>query len=420
MNFLDDLDIKYEYLNQELELIKPNLTQSVAGILPTLIKHLDVPELPSSLNLDDLAKNPSLDKKIQESFPSGYKNIILLTCDGVGVNRLADIGGTLWENITSQGSIAYSMYPTMTSVNMTSLSFGMYPADHGLIGYNIYNEHIDTIWNSLNLKYLNGGAEKSILDRSLSEFVAGDPIVDKIYKDVPTTFLSPVQLESPGLADIIIHSAPRTEYEDPMDAGLKLGAALNQSLPNQIISLYIGYADHFGHHMGPMSMEYEQAIKGINHSLDLVTQNPKITSGDTIVVVTADHGQVQLDHSISNWMTRNEVADLAKQGIQLSTSGRSIHAYCRQEKLDRTRAFLENMAGDRGTIITKEQAIAFAGGNLKFEKRFSDLTLLFADNYIYDVPEVVQLGEEGRLLGQHGSLTAKELFVPVGIFGGNG
>ncbi|KKK80061.1 hypothetical protein LCGC14_2827240 [marine sediment metagenome] len=131
--------------------------------------------------------------------------------------------------------------------------------------YHTYNENIDAIWNSLNLKYLDHEYNEQFVleNHNLDEFVTGLPLIDQVqnsYPEVKVSFLGPSQLESPSLLDLINRKIPVTTYEDPNEMGKKFGQLLGQDAKNHIIAVYIGYADHFGHVMGPESKEYTEAI----------------------------------------------------------------------------------------------------------------------------------------------------------------
>ncbi|OLS19320.1 MAG: hypothetical protein HeimC2_41560 [Candidatus Heimdallarchaeota archaeon LC_2] len=423
MNIADEFGIKSEYLSKEFRLIKPDLENSVSGIFPTMLNQLN---LDTKINSTDRGwvQNNNLAKKLEESFPSGYDNIVLLICDGVGVERLKAIGGAVWDNINSQGTIASTLYPSMTSTVMTSLTYGQYPGDHGLVGYNTYNENIDAIWNSLNLKYLDHEYNEQFVleNHNLDEFVTGLPLIDQVqnsYPEVKVSFLGPSQLESPSLLDLINRKIPVTTYEDPNEMGKKFGQLLGQDAKNHIIAVYIGYADHFGHVMGPESKEYTEAIHGINQTVQMMKNHPKVVNGSTIVGMTSDHGQVQINHSISKWMNRLEWREYKEKRITLATSGRVIHAYCEENQMDNSKMLLEEFADGKGLVIDQAESMKLSGGGDGYRHRYAQFSMLMQDGYLFDIPEIVQLGEEMRLHGQHGSLTDKELFVPVGIFGGN-
>jgi hypothetical protein len=416
--------MKPDYLSKEYGLIRPDLSNSVSGIFPTIFSKIN---LDSKLDPKNRGwvENTSLSKKIDESFPSGFDNVVMLICDGVGVERLQALGGSLWDNINSLGTITSTLYPSMTSTVMTSLTYGQYPGDHGLVGYNIYNENIDGIWNSLNLQYLDKeGNEQFVLENyDLEKFVSGLPLIDQIqqtHPEVKVSFLGPSQLESPSLLDLINRTVEVSTYEEPDEMGMKFGQLLGEEVKNHVIAVYIGYADHFGHYMGPESKEYADAIQGIDQTLQMMGSHPKVQNGSTIIGMTSDHGQVQVNHSISKWMTRPEWKEYRERGITLSSSGRVIHAYCKEDQMDNSRTLLDEFADGKGLVVDQEESMKLSGGSDRFKHRYAQYSMIMEDGYLFDVPEIVQFGEEARLRGQHGSLTEKELFVPVGIFGGNG
>jgi hypothetical protein len=418
---LDTFNFPVDPLSTEFNLYKPNFERSVAGVFPELFRGLNLDD--PWMTIRDCVENRDVARKIEESFPSGYENIIFLICDAVGVERLQHLGGMLWDNLNNEGTIATSVFPSMTSTVMTSLSFGKLPSDHGLVGYNIYNEHLGEVWNSLNLQYIKDGTQKTVLeDVSMDKLVNGKPIIDRIHEatDFPVTFVGPSEYQGqPNLIDLINHSIPLSTYEAPVQAVQKTVQALNQDLKNQLISVYIPYADYAGHAYGPESSQYADAIRGIEQAIAMISQHPKVKNGSTLIALTSDHGQSQVDHGISHWMDRKTWKEHKENGLVFSSSGRVIHGYFDKEKLDIGKEVLEEFADNKGLVINKSEAIELVGGNNLHHERIGDHLMIMEDKYLYDVPEVVLFGNDMRLNGQHGSLTEKELFVPVGIFGGN-
>ncbi|MDH5402048.1 MAG: alkaline phosphatase family protein [Candidatus Heimdallarchaeota archaeon] len=411
-------DVPVEILSSEYGLYKPNLEQSNTSVLPSIARHMN---LNNKEALDNKVFNPKLNKRIAEQFSAGVENLVFFICDAIGVVHLEQFGGFLWDNITNQGMVGSTMFPSMTSTVMTSISYGMNPSDHGLVGYNIYNEKLDTIWNSLNLKYLKDDKATFVLDEyQISDFVSGDPLIDIITapeNQITGTFLAPNMPYNPNLIDLINPNLQSIQYTDYADAGKQLLSQLDQD-GRQLIAIYLGDADIAGHGYGPDSAYYKGAVQGIERLVSTVTQHPKFKDGSTIGALTADHGQVQVNHEVSQWMDWETWRSIRNEGVTLSTSGRVLHAYCEPRALDKGRMKLEELANSRGYVIDKKDAISMSGGNDTFEMRYGDFMMIMEDGYLADIPEIVPLGDPMHLHGQHGSLTPKELFVPIGLFGG--
>lgn len=413
--------MEIEWLDEEHQLIKPSLSRSNAGVLPAAVRGLRDPD--GRFNdlkgyMENLAVNQVLEDKIKELFPGGYDNIIFFICDAVGVERLEALGGMLWENVTKGGgTVAHCAFPTLTTTNMTTISYGMHPGEHGFVGYNIYNENVDAVFNGLNGKYRKDSEVRSIHEHPNSAFVSGTPISQVISNSqMPITFFVPAQLERDGLLRLISGETPLTEYQTPEELVGMLMQELGKQVENQFVAVYIGYADHYGHEMGPHSREYAAAIRGIEQIIGAALSHPKVQAGNTLVIMTSDHGQSELDHEISRWLSEEEVENFAKEGVVLSTSGRVLHAYTKD--LEKGRKILEDLADGKGVVIDQGTALELVGSG-KWGDRIGDLLLVMDDGFVCDVPEVVKYGEsEDRHKGQHGSLSVSEVFVPIGVWGG--
>jgi hypothetical protein len=413
--------IDVEYLSEKHKLFKPNHMFSNTGVLPEMLRHLQ-----SEVNYTDILKdhveNLAIRKSLQKHFPNKYSKVIFLICDGIGVHHLQQMKGIIWDNIDpdkdNPGLVACASFPTITTTNMTSLSTGKFPKDHGFVGYNIYNEKLGTVFNGLNGLYLKNGEVMLIHDdHDNSTFVDGTTIPEMIVNNgTKLTFLVPKQQKRDGLLKLIAGKAPLVDYETSEELVQKLLENLNDD-SNGVIGAYIGTADYMGHIHGPSSQEYVSAISGIEQLIQLLLSQPIVISGDTLIILTSDHGQVDIDHEISKYFSYDDVKQLQKQGITLSTTGRVIHVYAKDPQIN-IEEKLKEIVDDKALVISSHEALELFGGpETKFKERIGDYLIICQDKYIFDVPEVIKYDLlDIKLKGQHGSLTKEELFVPVGIW----
>ncbi len=405
MEFLERFDIRPIFLDETLGLVQPNLKRTNAGALPALL-------------FPYLGKTGALNKDVLDrinEISDSYDNIVFIMADGVGAEHLEKIGGYLWKNVLEQGTVAYSVFPTMTSTNLTSMAYGTLPACHGMVGYNIYSERLNSLFNSLNGLYPKNGSPSSIFEgASVSDYINGVPLPVKIADKFSVKILMPSQLPPEGLPDIIGQGTDRITYDDLADALQKAVGVIRTG--SSFLGIYLGMADHLGHRHGPASNEYVHAIRAIDHFVEGLVNALKGTS--TLILLTSDHGQSQLDLERCRFMTRKEWANHKAQGVTLGTSGRVIHAY--SDDPDKSQKILEQMADGKGLILSGKEALSLMGAETcgeRFIRRVGTHVLLFKDGYIHDVPEVVELEHyDTPHKGQHGSLSTKEMFVPVGIW----
>ncbi|MCE7733612.1 MAG: alkaline phosphatase family protein, partial [Candidatus Heimdallarchaeota archaeon] len=241
MSKIDELIQSSEFLSKEHQLYKPHHERSVAGFIPEVLAHLS-----SEVNFgDNIVRNKDMANQIEESFPSGYKQAIVIIADGVGAQHLKKLGGTLADNMETEGTVASTMFPSMTSTVMSSISRGMYPASHGVVGYNLFNEHIGDIWSALAMRYKKEGEDRLVLDDfDISQLISGDSLISS-FSNNSQPFIAPEQLGDPSLLDLVIPRIPLLTYPD-VESGIKTVMHL---IPrgNPFTGLYYPFADHFGH-----------------------------------------------------------------------------------------------------------------------------------------------------------------------------
>ncbi len=408
MDFLDEFGIRHQYLSEEHGLLVPDLDRTNAGILPAM--------LASMLNVGG-ELNSDFKNRLDEQFPSGYDSVLFIMADGLGASHLSELGGFLWENVMERGTVANAVFPTMTSTNLASIAYGTLPLCHGMVGYNYYHEGLDNIFNALSGHYEHEGKIERITRKiPLSSFISGKPLQAQVKGLLDVELIVPAQLPATGLLEILGQGVPKTSYVDMQEALVRTHSKLNRDDP-QLLAVYLGVTDHFGHRHGPESKEYEQAIRAVETYVQQVISHPKVKDGSVAVVLTSDHGQSQIRDLKA--MTKETWKSHKSSGVLLGSSDRTIHAY--SEDPDRAYGVLESLSSGHGIILDNEKARKLMGVDRcgsTFAHRLGDYVLLFEDGYLHEVPAVAPAETyPAPHKGQHGSLSERELFVPVCIWG---
>src|SRR5450432_1467539 len=88
---------------------------SVAGLIPALIGSRPAPWMPAPV--------------------AGAKSVVLLVLDGLGANEVEDRPSILREIAAMAGTRITTVVPSTTSTALTSITTGLAPAQHGILGY---------------------------------------------------------------------------------------------------------------------------------------------------------------------------------------------------------------------------------------------------------------------------------------------
>lgn len=424
------MDPKY---SNEYGLMKPDYADSIAGVFSSAINGL---QLNDPIDLTGRLRSPKAEKVLAGCFPSGYKNIVLFLVDAVGAIRLEQMKKSqLAAKLQSQGTTLSSVFPSVTSAVMSSLSTSLPPALHGVPGYNTFNEHLGGLYNALNLKHRGKNWEildaiATLGDRSkLISGQAGSQLVKEFNKTrqdadhVHMAFLEPKELTGTGLSKMLFPELQTTVYDDLKHAVSIVHHILNSSKTPSIVAVYIGFTDQVSHMEGPNSTAFEKAVIGAEKAIQMVAAHPSAQDGTAAVVMTSDHGQVDLGSSAYTRLDEEKWKKLMSDGVMVGNSGRVLHAYCQPDAVDLGKMTLETLIGDHGMVVGGEEAMRLAGsdeiGRLQLKpdqhnhaQRMGDWVAIMDKGFFVDVPEIVPFGTSATYKGQHGSLTPEEMLVP--------
>lgn len=247
--------------------IKPNWRKSNLNISATFAEFLGAPNSNKTL---PILKNELL---------KGYKNVVFICFDGLGINPIninLKKDAILRKNIEQKLT---STFPSTTTNATTSLACNKLPLEHGWFGWSMY---FDEIKRSLDI-YLHSDSQT----KEKVDFVY--PISDnsECYFDYTNTEyeinpILPIYVQTKNNQRKIVI---QNEFE-LCDAIRKVCAKKGK----QFIYAYLSEPDATMHDYGVSSMEAKQKIESINHEIEKLYND--LT--DTLIVITADHGQIDV------------------------------------------------------------------------------------------------------------------------------
>jgi hypothetical protein len=177
--------------------------------------------------------------------------------------------------------------------------------------------------------------------------------------------------------------------------------------------LYWPRLDAIGHELGMESPTAEAHLLEIEHALEIFLQ--EVSGTDTLVLVTADHGQ--LDTHPTDVVDMADHPTLA-ECLLLPLCGEPRAAFC-YLRPGRSSAFVDycrDVLADRIDIISSRQLVEdgfFGSGreHPRFAERVGDFCLLPKDGWV--VRQWLPFEQPYRQVGVHGGLSDAELGVPL-------
>ncbi|MBE7074646.1 MAG: alkaline phosphatase family protein [Clostridiales bacterium] len=255
-------------MNKDKKLIFPDFKNCNLNISATLAEFLGAPNNKPTLSIlkEELAKN--------------YKNVVFICFDGLGINPIEK---NLKPNDFLRKNIVQTLtstFPSTTTNATTSLLLNKYPLEHGWFGWSMYFEDIGK-----NIEiFLNTDAKThqkvKITDSPLAEI---DYYFDNANSDYEINTIFP-----PYVA--VKHNERNLTISDEEDLCCKLWYVCNKP-GKQFVYAYFDEPDHTMHDFGVTSQKTKQVITSISSNIKNLYKQTK----DTLFIITADHGQVDIN-----------------------------------------------------------------------------------------------------------------------------
>jgi len=321
--------------------------------------------------------------------------IVLLVLDGLGSEQLASRRAEAPVLTSGSGGSITSVAPSTTACALTSLVTGRVPAEHGVVGYRVAHE--GELMNVLLWTVSGADARVRVPAREFQPCPtfpgAGAPVPVVTRHDYGTTGFTAAHL---GQVDLHRWYTP---------AGLVTGVRRLVAAGAPFVYAYYEGIDKVAHARG-LGEDYDDELRAVDR---LVGDVLAAMAPGAVLVVTADHGQVQVGGSV-------EVIgeDLMKEVTLLSGEGRFRWLHVRPGTEDAVAAAAEEIFGDVAWVRTREQIIdeGWLGGvpSAVIASRLGDVALLpFAPTAFLDPADTGEL----RLSARHGSLTPDEMLIPL-------
>ena len=360
---------------------------------------------------------------------SGIENVILILCDGFGYNewqRQKDHG--FFGAMSDRGNVRpiNSVFPSMTTANLTSLATGLTPQEHGIPEWYVYMQEIGRIVVTLPFTNVGDQGRDTLLGtldpKSLFD---GSTIYQRMKKaGIHSTSFTSRRLANTVYSKLSLAGSDISAYASASDLGVSLRRFVEGARGHNYAFVYWDMIDTIEHIYSPGSDEALVEGSLISHALyeGFLSKLDRAAAKKTMVVVTADHGQLQIDPSKT--LYTNRFSALTKS-LQKNPKGKRILPWgsardsfmlVEEDRLEETMAFLQEKLEGTATVIKTEDALE--GGlfglnrpTKKFRRRVGNLMVLPHGNKTvwYKYPEERRL----KLRGHHGGLTEPELTIPL-------
>ena len=357
------------------------MTASISDILPAACAALGVsPQIPAL------------------SFPETKSTVILLV-DGMGYQNVENVRelNSHSELILHDSPIATS-FPTTTPVALASLGTGLQSGAHGFVAATFELAEFRHILHPL--KWVDSPPPLAVQPDPTWFENAQDLGVDVIR-------IGPAAHENSGLTNAVLRGGKYLAAETFEEVTTAILNAINIGQP-QMIYAYHPKLDKLGHVHGVDSAEWRQELSTV---LDGIARLHQELSTNTTLIVTADHGMVDVENRI--WI--EDTPSLMRDVRIITGEPRLRHVFAQ--------------GGNEKALMRQWQSLA-QYANIYSRDEFIATSLMGeVDDFVYErIGDVVAVAQGlnilasrtidsriSSLIGHHGSDSAMERDIPLAV-----
>tara|TARA_B100002003_G_C14140663_1_gene548517 strand:- start:1762 stop:2952 length:1191 start_codon:yes stop_codon:yes gene_type:complete len=342
------------------------------------------------------------------------EKILLILVDGLGSHFLSspDSPSFLCESMSMSIN---TVFPSTTASALTSLSTGLWPSQHGALGWWTYLKQINGPVTTLPFTRMLDGISLEELGVAGECLFNAEPYLRTSDREV--SGLLPHDIYASVFSSYALGGNPVFKYWS-MEEGFQSATNLLKSKESPtFMYFYIPDVDSNAHRYGIDHNFTKAAVTEVDRLCRILRD--EVGGSNIRVIITADHGH--LEASEYEKIAINEKV-LEAGLIQQPVSGDARVSYMRfdQESADVTHAALAGFFGDEFGLITSQEAIRWQlFGPIMNEiskDRLGDLIAISKGSSIACWSEEGQSGGMLDLKSVHSGLTKLEMEVPLIIF----
>jgi predicted AlkP superfamily pyrophosphatase or phosphodiesterase len=328
------------------------------------------------------------------------ERVVLLVIDGLGWNQLRERAHLTPTLAGLDGTAITTVAPSTTATALTSISTGLPPGEHGVMGYRIAVG--SDVLNVLRWTTEGRDARTTIIPGELQPNVP--------FGGQRPPVLTRAEFAGSGFTLAHLDPVRFTGYRTLGTLTAELVRLCRAGEP--LVYAYYEGLDKVSHEYG-LGAQYDEELRWIDH---LVATILDVLPAGTVVALTADHGQVETGDDVLELP-----ADVITHVAMQSGEGRFRWLHARSGRAPALAEAAASLLAEHAWVRTREQAIDEGWYGPKVTDaaagRLGDVLVAARGTVAFYDPK-----DTGPyvLIGRHGSLTEDEMLVPflAGVAGG--
>jgi hypothetical protein len=302
-----------------------------------------------------------------------------------------------------------SQFPSTTTAHVTTLHFSLPVREHGLYEWNVLEPSLGRVIVPLLFSFSGDDAPGTLVRAGFDvrRLAPGPSVYRRLAeRGVRCAAFGPARIAGAPFGAVALDGATAHPFATLDEGARALAAALADPDGPRYAHLYWDEVDTTGHLHGPSSAAFAEAsvraLDALEHAF-FGADAPAF--GDAVLLLTADHGQVdvdpgRVDHVDELWPALAEhLAPLHPAG-----SARDLFLHVREGHVDAVVEGLAAALGDRAEV--RRAAELFPGAGPRLRERLADVCVLPAPGRMAWLRSAA--GVEQRFRGHHGGLHPAE------------
>jgi hypothetical protein len=397
---------------------QPLLDSYCFSRIPALVEHVLTGEGDSELPSDVLG-----------DLPRRYRKVILLYVDAFGWRFLEKYTERypFLRRCYEQGVVSKltSQFPSTTACHVTTIHTGQPVGQTGIYEWFYYEPLLDRIIAPLIFSYPEAGLVQLPARFNIQHLFPFSTIFQRLAQHgVNSVVFQDADYTPSTYSNLVYNGARVRPFKTLAQALLHLADAVNAETERGYFFLYYDPIDAMGHYYGPTSPEFEAELDTFMTAAERLLHNNLVgKTGDTLLLITADHGQVEVSPPGTVYinMVFPAIRDAIKrndEGRLLAPAGsaRDLFFHIHPDRLDEVYETLTNLPELQGKAEVHKvadllQAGLFGTPSQRLLERVGNLVILpYPGESVYWYQKGLH---EQTFYGHHGGLTPAEMDIPL-------
>lgn len=358
------------------------------------------------------------------------QNVVLFLADGLGyydAKPLVD-QGNLFGAAAKAGALIpiTTVFPSTTAAALTTVATGLTPQEHCLPEWFVYMKEVDKVIATLPFTAVGQRGRDAMAREMDPRSLFSGPTVNWALKrrGVDTVSFVGANIAWTAYSRLSHAGSETVPYITSSDLFASLRKRIEAARRPSFFYVYWEKVDTIGHAFGPGTEESASEAALLNYLLkkELLDRLSAKAADDTTVVVTADHGQIEVNPRAATYVngmrgvTRNLRTSAAGRRIPPWGSARDMYLAAREGRAGVVEDCLRKELGRNAVVLPTSRAVEsgyFGLGTPKrlFLDRVGDVMVLPRRNNL--VWYRYARGDRLGLKGHHGGMTPREMLVPL-------